>query len=147
MSKKSKRVVCETVNYGLFAKWSNRCSELPKFLKFTKIIPARVEAEFGYTLNIVNGKGRSVDYTVYHPDFRDSSGAVEPTFIGSVPIRKSPFRVYIGDTLWEPISDKVGEWRFVAKIDGEVVEDMSFEIVNDTTLFSELIENNKDRHI
>jgi hypothetical protein len=147
MAKTKKEIIVKTEHYGLYAKWSNSCETLPKFLKYTTEIPARFEAEFGFTLLIKNGKNRSVDYTVIHPPFRDENGNIEPPFTGSLPIRKSPFRVYVGDTLWEPIEDKIGTWRFIAKIDNKIVEDKTFNIVDNTGLFEELITKYKNNHI
>lgn len=147
MGKKQSKIDVKTVSWGLYAKWSNRCRELPKFLKFTTEIPARYEAEFGYILQIKNGKGKSLDYTVIHPPFCDDEGNVEPPFTGSIPIRGGEFEAYLGDTLWEPIEDKVGTWRVIAKIDGSVVEDKSFAILPDSSLHAELIETHKNEHI
>lgn len=147
MAKKQNKIDVKTVSWGLYAKWSNRCRELPRFLKFTTEIPARYESEFGYILKIKNGKGKSVDYTVIHPPFCDSQGNVEPPFTGSIPVRGGEFDVYIGDTLWEPIADKVGCWRVIAKIEGVTVEDRSFQILPDSSLHSEIIEKHKNDHI
>ncbi len=147
MGKKQVKIEVKTVSWGLYAKWSNRCRELPKFLKFTTDIPARYESEFGYILKVKNGKGKSIDYVVHHPPFTDEEGNVEPSFTGSIPIKPGNFEAYLGDTLWEPIEDKVGEWRVVAKIDGVVVEDKTFTIHPDLDLHSELIDLHKNQHI
>ncbi len=142
-----KQLSVTTTSWGLYAKWSNRCRELPRFLKFTTIIPARIEAEFGYILKISGAKGKQVEYTVIHPPFLDEKGKTTPPFTGSIPIRSNPFEIYLGDTLWEPIGDKIGLWRFIAKIDGETVEDKSFTIVENTELFADLIDQFKHEHI
>jgi len=142
-----KTVIVKTISWGLYAKWSNRCEELPRFLKFTTAIPARIESEFGYILKISGAKGKKLEYTVIHPSFRDETGAVEPPFTGSIPIRSNPFEIYLGDTLWEPLHDKIGLWRFVAKIEGETVEDRSFTIVDDLSLHADLIETHKNEHL
>lgn len=147
MAKRSGTVTVTTVCCGLFAKWSNRCSELPRFLKFTSEIPARIESEFGFILKISGAKGKSVEYTVIHPPFRDENGRVEPPFTGSIPIRANPFEIYLGDTLWEPIHDKIGTWRFIAKIDGKTVEDKSFTIVDQPELHAQLIDQFAHEHI
>ncbi len=147
MAKKQKKIEVKTVSCGLYAKWSNRCGELPKFLKFTNEIPARYESEFGYTLSIKNGKGKTVDYTVYHPDFSDNNPESKLPFTGKIPIKPGSFEVYLGDTLWEPMTDMIGTWRFVAKIDGKIVEDKSFEIIENIELHKELIDKNKNQHL
>ncbi len=147
MAKKRNKITVTTLNYGLYAKWSNRCRELPKFLKFTTKIPARIEAEFGYTLEIKGAKGKSICYEVHHPPFCDNEGTVEATFTGEIAIHSNTFYTYLGDTLWEPIDDKVGIWRVVARIDNQVIEDKSFSIVADISLFSDLIEEHKNIHL
>ena len=147
MSKKKKPIITKLISYGLYAKWSNSCDELPKFLKHTTTIPGRIESEFGFMLEIKNGRGKNVDYVVKHPRFTDQNNNVEPIFTGTIPIRKSPFTVYIGETLWEPIDDKIGSWELTAKIDGKVIHREKFNIVKETTLFDELIEENSRRHI
>ncbi|MGM0442777.1 MAG: DUF3859 domain-containing protein [Fibrobacterota bacterium] len=147
MAKKKKPFSVETDVYGLFANWSNRCGELPAFLRFTRTIPARFEAEFGYILHFRGAKGLSVDYRVVHPPFRNSSGDVEPDFTGSLPIRSNDYSVYIGDTLWLPLEDKTGQWRFISKAGGQLCEDMTFFVVSDTNRYRSLIDENANRHI
>ena len=147
MSKKNRRVNVELISYGLYAKWSNSCDELPRFLKYSDKIPARIEAEFGFTLLITNGKGKNVDYIVKHPKISDENGNIEPPFLGSVPIRKSPFTVYLGETLWEPLEEKIGTWEIIAKIDGQVMAKKKFLIIDDKELFSDIIEKHKKDHI
>ncbi len=147
MAKKQNKIECKTLSWGLYAKWSNSCRELPHFLKFTDQIPARFEAEFGYILQIKNGKGKTLDYTVIHPPFCDKDGNVQPPFTGSIPIRGGSFETYLGDTLWEPMSSMVGEWRFIAKIDGVVLEDRAFQIIDELSLHEEIIDSHKNDHI
>ena len=132
---------------GLFSKWSNRCKELPRFLKYTDTIPCRVEAEFGYILEITKGKGKRVNYIVKHPNFRDEFGNIEENFSGEILVKKDSFKIYLGDTIWEPINDKIGVWRFIAKIDNEVVADESFNIVSDVNLYKGLIDEHALDHL
>ncbi len=147
MAKKQSKMDVKTLSWGLYAKWSNRCRELPHFLKFTTEIPGRYEAEFGYILRVKNGKGKNIEYTVIHPPFCDEQGVTEPPFTGTIPIRGGEFEAYLGDTLWEPIEDKIGVWRVTAKIDGVVVEDRSFNIQSDKSLHKEIIDQHKNDHI
>lgn len=147
MAKKRKALVVKMESYGLYAKWSNRCKELPKFLKFTDTIPLRIESEFGFILQVKGAKGLSVDYVVEHPKIVGENGKFMPTFTGEIPIRDNDSRVYVGDTLWEPLSDKMGVWRVVAKIDGYVYGDKSFTVLDDTSLHKELIDANAQNHL
>lgn len=147
MAKKKKELLVKTESYGLYAKWSNRCRELPLFLKFTDQLPLRVESEFGFILHIKNGKGLSVSYTVEHPPFKNEKGIKEPSFRGEIPIRDNDFKVYVGDTLWEPLCDKTGIWRVVAKINNTVYEDKKFIISQDVTIHKELIDMHAGNHL
>ncbi|ERP31124.1 DUF3859 domain-containing protein [Chitinivibrio alkaliphilus] len=145
--KRGKSVAVETECYGLFAKWSNQCRELPRFLKFTKTIPARVESEFGYLLYIRGGKGTALDYRIIHPPFLNSSGDITPDFVGSIPIRSNAFQAYVGDTLWEPLDDKCGPWRIISQIKGRVVADTTFTVVSEPTLYDDLITRHAREHL
>lgn len=147
MAKKRKSLIVKMESYGLYAKWSNRCKELPTFLKFTDTLPLRIESEFGFILHIKGAKGLSVEYVVEHPRIIDEKGAVMPTFTGSIPIRDNDSRVYVGDTLWEPLSDKKGQWRVIAKLQGVTYGDKCFTVVDDPTLHQYLIDRNAHKHI
>lgn len=147
MAKKRNKIETKVLNHGLYAKWSNRCKELPRFLKYTKVIPARIEAEFGCIVEIKGAKNSEVTYTVEHPPFRDAEGVVEPPFTGSIPIRTTTAQIYLGDTLWEPVEDKVGIWRFIGRLDGEIIADYRFDIVEDTGQYKELIDAHAEYHL
>ena len=147
MAKKKKKCTVKIIHHGLYAKWSNRCRELPRFLKFTDIIPGRVESEFGCTIEITGGKGKFVDYTIEHPPLLDSQGAVAPSFTGQIPLRANKDTVYLGDTLWEPLVDKLGKWRVIGKLDGEKIADFTFTIISETTLFDDIISAHALEHI
>lgn len=147
MAKKRKALVVKMESYGLYAKWSNRCKELPKFLKFTDSVPLRVESEFGFVLHIKGAKGMAVEYVVEHPKIVGEDGKLMPTFVGEIPIRDNESRVYVGDTLWEPLSDKKGVWRVVAKIEGTVYGDKRFTVVDDLSLHKDLIDTHAETHL
>ena len=36
---------------------------------------------------------------------------------------------YLGDTIWLPIEDKLGQWRMTLELDGEIIADKTFELV------------------
>ena len=140
MAKKKQKIITKILHHGLYAKWSNQCKELPRFLKYTDTIPARIEAEFGCIIEVVGAKGQSISYTIEHPSFTDSRGNPSPPFLGEIPIRSATFQAYLGDTLWEPIEDKIGIWRVIGRIGDEKIADFSFEIVPDTGQYGEVIE-------
>ncbi|MGI9467443.1 MAG: DUF3859 domain-containing protein, partial [Rubripirellula sp.] len=56
-------------------------------------------------------------------------GKRRPPFDGMVYIKKNDWDFYLGDTIWEPINDKLGNWRMTLELDGKVVADKTFELV------------------
>jgi hypothetical protein len=147
MPKKNPKFKSEIMSYGLYAKWSNRCSELPKFLKFTTTIPARVDAEFGFIIKVVGAKGLKLNYKITHPVFNENDKHLNSPFRGELPIRSNSWEAYVGDTLWLPVDDKMGEWVVSASILGKEVGKKSFEIIEDSGEFSEIIEKNRLVHL
>jgi Domain of unknown function (DUF3859) len=43
-------------------------------------------------------------------------------------IRPNDWDFYLGDTIWEPISDKLGPWRMSLKMNGIKVAEKTFEL-------------------
>lgn len=117
------------VSYGLYTEWHNHYKNLPKLKKFTHTIPCEVGSEFGYILNIKKGKGKQINYTIKHPDFLDSCGNPATDFVGTEYVNSNDWDFFLGDTIWEPIEDKAGNWRVIAEIDGEIIADKTFNIV------------------
>ena len=39
------------------------------------------------------------------------------------------FRFFLGDTIWEPLEDKKGEWRLITWLDGVKVADKTLVMV------------------
>jgi len=121
--KRSKKVMpkVEIINYGRYAQWDRDSKKLPEFVELTTFIKSEIDVEFGMIVEIVQGKGRFLEYIIDHPPFRDNSGEVSPPFTGSYQIRSNPYRFFLGDTVWAPIEDKKGNWNLIIKIDGQEV--------------------------
>ena len=47
-------------------------------------------------------------------------------------VRSNDWQFYLGDTVWEPVSDKLGPWRLVIELEGQKVADETFQLVEDT---------------
>lgn len=115
-------------SYGEYAKWDRNSREIPKILEFKTEIDAKIGTEFGYVLQIKNGKGETVDFKIDHPAFTDDQGKIRPPFIGEQFIRTNDFEFYLGDCIWEPLEDKRGKWELTTYYQGEVVAHKIFKL-------------------
>ncbi len=115
-------------SYGIYTAWDRESKALPEIKEFTQEIPARLDVEFGYILEIKKGKGKQIQFRIEHPPFLDKNGEVAPPFTGEVYIRRNEWSFFLGDTIWAPVEDKCGSWRIIAELEGEVMADKTFEI-------------------
>jgi hypothetical protein len=54
-------------------------------------------------------------------------------FEGIVYIKDNDWSFYLGDTVWEPIEDKIGDWRMTLSLAGKVIADKTFNLINEKT--------------
>ena len=114
--------------FGTYTRWDSSSKELPRFTECTTRIRAEVDVEFGFVVNVKGGKNQELHYCIDHPGIRDAAGAVRPPFDGTVYIKTNDWNFYLGDTIWEPISDKLGDWRMTLELDGNLIADKTFEL-------------------
>ena len=119
-------------SYGLYSHWDHDAKELPRIKKHTTSIPAFIGVEFGYILNIKKAKGKKMITRIEHPPFNDDQGVLRPPFVHEVYVRSNDWNFYLGDTVWAPVWDKLGEWRLIITIDDQVLADKTFELVDDS---------------
>ena len=124
-----KKIIYKTVSHGIYRGWDGDSRDLPAIEKFCDTIPTRLGIEFDYILNIKNAKGKKLSYTIEHPPFRDDSGEVAPPFTGELYVRSNDWDFFLGDSIWEPLADKIGTWRLLTAIEGMVLEDRTFEMI------------------
>lgn len=118
------------ISYGMYAEWDRDQQGIPDFEVLTDRIPAILDQEFGYVLQIGKGKGKRITFRIDHPGVRDEEGKVRPPFTGEVPINKNEYIFYLGDSVFGPTTeDKIGPWRMVTYIDGEQVADKTLHVV------------------
>lgn len=127
MSKKKSEVTIHS--YGLYDGWDRESKELPDIVKITTEIEAALGIEFGYILRIRNARNSKIAFRIEHPPFKDSSGKAEAPFTGELHVKTNDFRFFLGDTVWEPVDDKKGEWRLITWLDGEMVADKTLCLV------------------
>ena len=126
MSKRKPQIKLKS--YGIYKHWDSESKELPRILEFTTRVPAKIDVEFGLVVNIKGAKNKQLVYCIDHPGIRDEEGRVRPPFDGVVYVRSNDWNFYLGDTVWEPIDDKLGDWRMTLELDNRVIADKTFEL-------------------
>lgn len=113
---------------GIYTQWEADSKELPRFVEATHRILAEIGVEFGFVVDIRGAKNRQLDYCIDHPGILDAEGKRRPPFDGTVYVKQNDWKFFLGDTIWEPIADKLGKWRLTLELDGEIVADETLEL-------------------
>ncbi len=109
MAKRSS--IIEMTSYGIYSTWDSKSKQLPKIQEFTVRVPAEVDIEFGFIINIKKAKGQKIQYCIYHPSITTEDGDVLEPFDGEEHINSNDWDFYLGDTIWLPVENKIGPWR------------------------------------
>lgn len=115
--------------FGIHSKWNGESKELPRFIRSTTTIPARIDVEFGFIVNIKGAKNQELVFCIDHPGIKDERGKTREPFDGSVYVKTNDWNFYLGDTIWDPIDDKLGPWQMWLELDGSVIAEKTFEVV------------------
>jgi len=115
-------------SYGIYSNWDAKTKTLPKIEEFTTQVPATIDIEFGFIINIKWAKNSEIDYCIDHPGILDDKGKRRAPFDGSVYVKTNDWDFYLGDTIWNPIKDKLGPWRMSVEMEGKVIAEKTFEI-------------------
>jgi len=126
---RKRKPVFEIYSFGEFSSWDRENKEIPKILNFTTEIEAEIGTEFGYVLHIKQGKGETLTFKIDHPPFKNSSGEIAPPFEGEEFIRTNDYVFYLGDCVWEPLHDKLGEWELTTYHNGKIVTQKTFKLL------------------
>ncbi len=126
MAKKKPEITIKS--YGLYTRWDRSSKALPKVIKHTREVPATLDIEFGYTLEIRGAKGSKISFIMKHPPFLNEAGEVAADFIGEDIINSNEWYFFLGDTVWEPIEDKCGEWELITFLDSKEIARMKFNL-------------------
>lgn len=124
----SRQLQVKIRTFGIYTKWDADSKALPKLVEVTEAVPAEVDIEFGFVARIRGAKNKRLFYCIDHPGIRDSEGQVRPPFDGFVYVKTNDWDFYLGDTIWEPIEDKVGHWHMWVEIDGIREVEKTFEV-------------------
>ncbi|WED24592.1 DUF3859 domain-containing protein [Vibrio sp. JC009] len=120
--------VIEMTSYGIFSTWDAKSKQLPKIQEFTTQVPAEIDIEFGFTVNIKKAKGKKIRYCIYHPDITSPKGDVLDPFDGEEYVGNNDWDFYLGDTIWEPVDNKVGKWRMTIELDNQIIAEKTFDV-------------------
>ena len=113
-------------SFGIYDGWQADAKTLPKIREFTTEIPAEVDIEFGMIVNIKGAKNQKLQFCIDHPGIRNDEGHVRAPFDGEVYVKTNDWDFYLGDTVWEPIDDKCGEWHLSLELAGKVIAEKTF---------------------
>lgn len=129
-------ITSSIISYGIYEHWDAESKILPKIVEFTTDVPAEIDIEFGLTINIKKGKGSKITFCIYHPNIPDNKGNVMEPFSDDVYIKNNDWDFYLGDTIWAPISNKIGEWRMTIICNSKLIADKTF-LVNQENEYRE----------
>lgn len=115
-------------SYGIYRDWDSGSKDLPRIQEFTTKVRAEIDVEFGLVINIRGAKNKQLEYCIDHPGIRDEQGNVRQPFDGVVYVRSNDWNFYLGDTIWDPVEDKLGDWRMTIEMDGQLIADKTFEL-------------------
>ena len=116
-------------SHGIYRGWDAKAKELPRIAEFTLRVPAVIDVEFGFVINVKGGKNKELYYCIDHPGILDGDGNRRDPFDGTVYVKTNDWDFYLGDTIWDPIEDKLGVWRMTVELDDKVVAEKAFEVV------------------
>lgn len=115
-------------SYGIYTQWDSSSKELPQIQSFTTKVPAKLDIEFGFIINIKKAKGEKIHFCIYHPDIPDDDGIAMALFEGTEYIKNNDWHFYLGDTLWQPINNKIGDWRMTIELNSKIIADKTFSV-------------------
>lgn len=116
---------------GIYTDWDKESKRLPRFKAATRRVRADVGVEFGLIVDIRGAKNKELTFCIDHPGILDAEGKRRPPFDGTVFVKQNDWKFFLGDTIWEPVDDKLGDWRMTLELDGKVVADETFELYLD----------------
>lgn len=120
--------VVKMQTYGIHSQWQSKAKDLPTIQEFTTQIPAEVDIEFGFIVNIKKARGAKIQFCIDHPGVLDVNGNKRAAFTGDVHVTNNDWDFYLGDTVWLPIADKCGDWRMNISLDNKVLAEKTFHV-------------------
>jgi hypothetical protein len=112
----------------IYTQWDSDSKSLPKIVEVTTNIPAEVDIEFGFIVNIKGAKNQQLHYCIDHPGILDTEERLRDPFTGTVYIKTNDWDFFLGDTIWNPIEDKLGQWHLSLELNGAVIAEKTFDV-------------------
>lgn len=116
--------------YGIHSHWDSKSKALPKIKQFTTDIPAEIDIEFGFIINIKSARGSKINYCIDHPNIHNKQGVLMSAFTGEVHVNNNDWDFYLGDTIWAPIEDKCGPWKMTIELNNKVIAEKTFNVID-----------------
>jgi len=117
------------VSYGIYNGWDSNSKDLPKIVRFTEDIPGKIDIEFGMVISIKKAKNKVIAWCIDHPGILDDEGNKRNPFEGEMRIKSQDWKFFLGDTIWNPIEDKIGDWYLSVKLDGKIIAEKTFKVI------------------
>jgi hypothetical protein len=127
MSKR--KINISIANYGRYTTWNKKSKKLPKLLHYTDTIEAIDGNEFGIIINVDNAKGQVLEFIIKHPPLLNPKGNLLPQFKGELYVNTIHTQFFVGDGIWLPLEDKIGEWKIIILLDNKEIVSKKFMII------------------
>lgn len=114
--------------FGIYTKWQTDSKRLPQIVEVTTRVPAVIDIEFGFVVNVKGAKNQKLAYCINHPGILDADCNKRAPFAGVVYVKTSDWDFYLGDTIWLPLDDKMGPWRMSVQLDEDNVAEKTFDV-------------------
>jgi len=114
--------------WGIYSQWDSGSKQLPKIVRVTTHVPAEIDIEFGFVVNVKGAKNQELEYCIDHPGILDDRGDRRAPFTGTVFVKTNDWDFFLGDTIWAPIDDKLGQWHLTLALGGKPIAEKSFEV-------------------
>jgi hypothetical protein len=123
-----RKVETEVYSYGVYTRWEHGTKKLPRIIDITTQIAIVPGVEFGYVLKIKGAKGKMLTYCIDHPPMLDEDGNNMSPFTGEYFVNANDYDFFLGDTVWQPYSQMVGEWLLTTWCEGKIIAQKKFNL-------------------
>lgn len=124
-------------SHGVYTQWDSSLKALPRIAEVTTHVRAVIDVEFGFIVNIRGAKNQPVRFCIDHPGILDVDGSPRPPFTGTEYVKTNDWDFYLGDTIWEPVEDKLGQWHLSLELGGKVIAEKTFDLYVDIDPFAD----------